>query len=183
VSDGTGLITVADAIRSLQQRSHAVVELNQYSPGATPDRMVQLPVGALPTFAESAAEAVAELAELSRRCRTTVCCQNAGEVQRLQELLGEFAAAAPVTVVEQYVHRGFLWETDDDGVAVVPYHELLHRYQVRRRVRHVAGRVADRRVELEIDDYVVHRDHGIAQFRGLQRLEKGGTSRWSSPAP
>ncbi len=168
-SDATSILTPADVQAELVRASHAVVELSHYAGAAA----LELPVEALPPFAESAAEAVAELADLSRRARTIVLCQNEGEEKRMRELLAEFAPGAPIDVRRQYLHRGFIWG-DPHVTAFVPHHELLHRYHVRRRSQRAAVRSTDRFAELEPGDFVVHRDHGIARFVGLGPLQ--GTS-------
>jgi transcription-repair coupling factor (superfamily II helicase) len=175
-ADATSISTAAEAIRSITSRAAATIEINQLAPGAG-DCQARLPVEALPAFAAGAAEAVGELAELAEGLRVAVLCQNQGEVQRMTELLHECAPgahAARIEVVEGYLHRGFVWrEPAEDGaagLALVPYHELLHRYQLRRRLRRAAGRAADRVPDIEPGDYVVHRDQGIAKFLGLGRL-------------
>ena len=170
-ADGGELRPVAEVIRQLDERCHALIEVNQFSGAAASDRMVSIPVGQLPTFAENASESVAELGQLAESMGTIVFCQNEGEQQRLRELLDEFAPQAPVEVHLGYLHRGFTWSDDDVVLAVVPYHELLHRYQVRRRVRRIASRTLDAFVDLEPGDFVVHRDHGIAEFVGLRSLQ------------
>ncbi|MHC4218263.1 MAG: transcription-repair coupling factor, partial [Planctomycetota bacterium] len=174
-ADARGIMTVAEVLKAVVKAGHAVVELNQYSAGSDPGAAVALPLEALPAFAESAAEAVGELAELARRLETIVLCQNDGEAQRMKELLAESAPDAPVTVRRQYLHRGFIWDESGTSLALVPYHEILHRYQVRRKVQRVAARATDRFLEFEPGDLVVHRDHGIARFLGLDRLKGADT--------
>ncbi|MDP6153323.1 MAG: transcription-repair coupling factor [Phycisphaeraceae bacterium] len=56
---------------------------------------------------------------------------------------------------------------------VVTHHELFHRYHTRRRIRRVsfdAESVADVFFDLDVGDYVVHIDHGIARFTGLRTM-------------
>jgi transcription-repair coupling factor (superfamily II helicase) len=177
-TDASGLMSVAEVIKTATGRCRTVLELSQYSTGSDVRQAVPLPVEALPTFAENAAEAVGELAELAGRLDTIVLCQNEGEVHRMKELLAETAPDAPVRVHEQYLHRGFIWSeaaADGRGLALVPYHEILHRYHVRRKVHRVAARSTDRFLEFEPGDFVVHRDHGIARFLGLDRLKGADT--------
>jgi transcription-repair coupling factor (superfamily II helicase) len=91
------------------------------------------------------------------------------------ELLQQFVPTAPVQVETRYLHRGFIWGHTANGLALVPYHELMHRYQTRRRVRQVAAGASSKALDTFIDlaagDLVVHRDHGIARFLGLKTLE------------
>ena len=73
-------------------------------------------------------------------------------------------------------------------IHVVPYHEMLHRYETRRRLggrgsggrsggggasdqRLRAGRAMDTFLDFAPGDYVVHRDHGISLFRGLATMK------------
>ncbi len=57
-------------------------------------------------------------------------------------------------------------------VALVPYHELLHRYHTRRRIRRLkSGKSTEAFLDLQVGDYVVHTDHGIARFTGLKTLK------------
>ena len=60
---------------------------------------------------------------------------------------------------------------DESVTAWVPYHELIHRYQVRRRVHRKDGvRAVDAFVDMQAGDFAVHREHGIASFLGLQLM-------------
>ena len=171
--DGRGLLTLAEVLEALTDRCHAVVEINQYSGGAV-DVPVTLPVEVLPPFAENASEAVRELGELAGQTPTVVLCQNDGESQRMRELLAEGAPEANIVIQTHYLHRGFIWAEPPVPVALVPYHELLHRYHLRRHVRRRAAHSTDRYLDFEIGDIVVHRDHGLARFLGLDRLAGRG---------
>jgi transcription-repair coupling factor (superfamily II helicase) len=179
-SDARSLSPIGEVLRRTVEQCHAVMEVNQYSPGGDSEGPGELPVRPLPAFAENASAAVVELAELARSHETIVLCQNEGEAQRMHELLAEFAPAASVAVETRYLHRGFVWDDsaspDDTAagrLALVPYHELLHRYQIRRRLRRIAARSTETLLDLQPGDFVVHRDHGIARFAGLGRLKSG----------
>ena len=170
--DARGLFTCAEIIQQLAAQCHAMLEVNQYSPGSTPQATVKLPLRLLPPFAEDASDAVVELGELANDLETMVLCQNEGEAQRMKELLEEFAPQATVAVFTQYLHRGFIWEgSKGTRLALVPHHELLHRYSVRRRLRLGASRAMDTFLDLQPGDLVVHRDHGIARFIQLQSIK------------
>jgi transcription-repair coupling factor (superfamily II helicase) len=175
--DSGGIAGLPAVLRAIGDRCATVVEISQYAAGGEAEECVQLPVKTLPMFSETATEAFDDLAELSREYQTIVLCQNEGEAQRMGELLTQFApgAGAAVTVETRYLHRGFIWGESGGGVALVPYHELMHRYQTRRRIRQVAigasGKALDTFVDLAPGDLVVHRDHGIARFLGLKMME------------
>ncbi|MCW5766863.1 MAG: hypothetical protein KIT68_12915, partial [Phycisphaeraceae bacterium] len=143
--------------------------------------LVELPVSNPPAFDADVGKAIAELGSLAlgrgaERARVRVLCLNEGERSRLGELIEQFApeAAPKIDTFVAYLHQGFAWRgADGDSEILVPYHELLHRATARRRAggaRLRGGRALDTFVELEVGDYVVHADHGIALFTGLKMM-------------
>lgn len=193
VTDARGIVGPPAVLSLLETRFHAMAEMNQFSAGASSaDERVALPFSALAAFSQDAQEAVKELVALGgspERARVLVCCQNEGEQQRLGELLAQFAGAdAPrVESIVRYLHRGFIIRADDgtpSPLAVVPYHELLNRFSVRRRAARLrSSRAMDTFLDFQVGDYVVHRDHGIALFAGLSmkkpRELPGQTGAWA----
>jgi transcription-repair coupling factor (superfamily II helicase) len=69
---------------------------------------------------------------------------------------------------------------DHSATHLIPHHELFHRFETRRRVRRVSSdataQASDAFVDLDVGDYVVHVDHGIAKFNGLKTLKRGGVT-------
>ncbi len=157
-------------------RRFTYVQIDAHGLGATdPDATIDLPVESLPPFADEAKEAVRELVEMSRgEARIIVFCISEGERQRFRELLADAApdGVGEIESVVSYLHRGFIWAGEERRrLALVPYHELLHRYHVRRGSKRLrAGRAMDAFLEIAPGDYVVHRDHGIAKFVELAML-------------
>ncbi|MEO0513432.1 MAG: transcription-repair coupling factor [Planctomycetota bacterium] len=190
-------------LKLLQNRFASFCELNQFSPGAaTADAVVGLPVRALPPFSRENAEAVVELGTLVETggdaMRVVVTCEAPGEHTRLIEMFDEHAPGLRerVTAVSGYVHRGFvLDEPGDDGterpaLVLLPYHELVHRFQARRRIAKMSRRGIqggmDTFLEFAPGDFVVHREHGIAQFTGLTLMNadrRGTKNKPSLPEP
>lgn len=175
-------------LKRLRDRFHAFCEINQFSTTST-DSPIELPVRPLPEFDRDASQAVQELAALSVEREVIVACQNDGERDRLTELIAEFAPDAKIRSEVRYLHRGFLWDDETSsatqsvspfgaaklGLALVPHHELFHRYQTRRRIRKLkAGKASEAFYELEPGDFVVHADHGIAKFIGLKTMRPAG---------
>ncbi len=119
-------------------------------------------------------------------------CNNDGERQRFTEVWAEYgfnaAAASPEAVpLFPEVHlgalsRGFLCE--EARLVVVTDAEVFGRYKVQSPRRLKAAHAATTRSlldtdfrELEDGDYVVHLQHGIGRFLGLQKLPAGGGER------
>lgn len=165
------------------------IEISQFSGAkATGDVEIEFPVRALDELPRDTGEAIALLAGQIATTRIAIFCENHGEHSRLMELLAEFAKPQMdrFETDTAYVHRGFVWDgvpssnTPDappaPSVLVLPYHELLHRFETRRRfgssakgesAKLRAARAMDTFLDFGPGDYVVHRDHGIALFKGL----------------
>ncbi|MBW3553154.1 MAG: transcription-repair coupling factor [Gemmatimonadetes bacterium] len=108
--------------------------------------------------------------------RTFILCDNTGQLERLEELLGG-AAQVPegTTLALGSVAGGFVLE-GAEPVRVLTDHEIFRRA---RRVRHGrrfrGGGAIESLSQLQPGDFVVHMDHGIGQFRGLERVKIGHT--------
>ena len=81
------------------------------------------------------------------------------------------ARAKNLQVEEQFVHRGFLI---GQYAAIVPSHEIFHRYEVRRGIQSKQKTMRQAIAHFDVDDIVVHRDHGIAQYLGLKLIKGRG---------
>jgi transcription-repair coupling factor (superfamily II helicase) len=101
--------------------------------------------------------------------RALVLCDNAGQRDRLAELLGETGATLGVGLVSAgFTLRGA-------GLAVLTDHEIFARYRRRRRRLKRAGGLSLAELSaLKPGDFVVHEDHGIGVYRGMQRLNLNG---------
>ncbi|MGQ0628108.1 MAG: transcription-repair coupling factor, partial [Phycisphaerales bacterium] len=185
-TDTRGIFGPPAVFQRLRGRLKATVEVSQFSPFATggEGESIDLPCQAAPSFSEDISKAVAELGALAvggdgaPPLTVHVHCQNSGEHQRLGELLREFASetAALVRSTVGYLHAGFVHASPAPRAGPVlhlPYHDLLHRYQARRRARRLkAARTMDTFLEFEEGDYVVHVEHGIARFAGLRLIAR-----------
>jgi transcription-repair coupling factor (superfamily II helicase) len=109
-------------------------------------------------------------------------CPTDGELDRFKELLAEFHIAAllrgPLIPVLGSISRGFVW--DEVRLAVVSDTEIFCRSRLHRprrtrieQARSASVPVADF-TELEEGDFVVHVQHGIGRYRGLQKITVAG---------
>ncbi len=191
LTDPRGIISPRALLERIQQQVH--VEINQYSAPRDRSEAIEFPVSQLPPFDTDAAKAVWEVGELANDAanQVVVLCEKQAERERLGELVAEHApeAAEAVQLEVGYLHRGFQFEANANSEAenakllLIPHHELFHRYDLpasRRRVRQVAAGVAEQGtgafLDLDVGDYVVHVDHGIARFTGLRTMRRDGVS-------
>jgi transcription-repair coupling factor (superfamily II helicase) len=97
---------------------------------------------------------------------TVILCDNQGQLERLEELLGADRARLAVGALD----GGFVLP----GVRVLTDHEIFRRarrLRRPRRYRSAAPTAAAR--PLAAGDYVVHLEHGIGIYRGLQTIAVG----------
>jgi transcription-repair coupling factor (superfamily II helicase) len=115
-----------------------------------------------------------ELDEAGAGQNVFIICQTEAEVRRLRDIFGTTQAAA-----DGRLH--FPIGSLQSGFRLVPERtvllssgELFRRTDLRRPSRRRLARVIDSFLELREGDLVVHVGHGIARYRGLKLLEKGG---------
>jgi transcription-repair coupling factor (superfamily II helicase) len=107
---------------------------------------------------------------------TLLLCDNDGQLQRLEEILGGAERIPPGTIIGLgSLSTGFELTCGDVPLRVLNDHEIFRRARRVRRSRRFRGAVAlDSLSQLTPGDYVVHMDHGVGHFVGLQHLEVAG---------
>ncbi len=102
---------------------------------------------------------------------TVILCDNEGQLERLEELLGG-GAADRATLVLGSLDGGFVLP----NLRVLTDHEIFRRARRLRRPRRYRSAVAAGPGVLVPGQYVVHLEHGIGVFRGLQTIPVGETT-------
>jgi transcription-repair coupling factor (superfamily II helicase) len=107
---------------------------------------------------------------------TYILCDNAGQLERLEELVGGKQGVPKGTrLALGAVHAGFVLEGAEPPVRVLTDHEIFRRERRLRRNRRFRGAVSlESLAQLNPGDFVVHLDHGVGQFRGLEHVKVGG---------
>jgi transcription-repair coupling factor (superfamily II helicase) len=126
-------------------------------------------------FSGELAKVKAELEGASGGERVLIACHNPAEVQRLREVFADttLAAEGRLNLTVGRIRSGF--RMVDSGTLVIGDHELFARTDVRRSTtrRRYESRAIDSFLDLNEGDLVVHVNHGIARYRGLQLVERG----------
>ena len=138
--------------------------------GGKADETVALDARPQPSFGRKLDLLRAELKRLGDLgYERIIVCDNRGQAERLEELLGDDVASIEVGSIG----GGFV--LPGAKLALFTDHEIFARYRRRgaRRVRPSAAVMRDL-LTLKPGDYVVHLDHGIGVYRGLKRLELDG---------
>ena len=178
LTDAGGVIGPPAVLKALQERFYAVAEVSRFSPpGLETDARVELGIDQLPSFPTEPAGGVGAIKELEALGaeKIVVVCDASGEADRLRELLEEHAPGLEVQALSGYVHRGFVLEhAGEPALAVVPYHELVHRFTARSgrsTAKMKQGRSVEAFLEIAPGDLVVHNEYGIARFVGLSLVD------------
>ena len=105
---------------------------------------------------------------------TVILCDNAGQAERLDELLtGDFGGPSPAALVIGVLHGGFMLPAEGatPALRVFTDHEIFRRDRRLRRARKYAtAAVLETITALTPGDFVVHLEHGVGIYRGLERI-------------
>jgi transcription-repair coupling factor (superfamily II helicase) len=106
--------------------------------------------------------------------QTLILCDNQGQLERLQELLDEFKVARYTELGIGSLSGGFVVADAEPPLRLLTDHEIFRRTRrLRRRRRFRGGAALESVAALKPGDYVVHMDHGIGQFRRMERVRVG----------
>ena len=115
-----------------------------------------------------------EVASLQQRDMTvTLCCLNRGELDRMTELAADYPHLKTIGFKISPLTQGFY--SPADRFALITTNEILNRrYNAARVLKQfdVEGAKRVRFKELQAGDYVVHQEHGIGRYLGLEVLDK-----------
>ena len=117
--------------------------------------------------------------EAARGAETWILCDNDGQAQRLEELVADRRGTPPpgCHLVVGSLTGGFNLEDSEPAANILTDHEIFSRGRKLRRIRRFRGAAAlESLAQLSAGDHVVHMEHGIGRFRGLERVVVGGNS-------
>jgi transcription-repair coupling factor (superfamily II helicase) len=118
---------------------------------------------------------VSRLAQVVRAGPTLILCDNEGQLERLEELLGGEGAGvvglpATVTLALGSLGGGFVMRE----LTVLTDHEIFRRARrIRRARRYRQALTTATAGALTPGDYVVHLEHGIGLYRGIETITVG----------
>ncbi len=130
---------------------------------------------AIERFSGELSKVKAELDAASGGDKAIIACHNPAEVERLGEVFAgtEIARSGRLALTVGRIRAGF--HLIDARTLVIGDHELFARADVRRPAtrRRYESRAIDSFLDLNEGDLVVHVNHGIARYRGLQLVKRG----------
>jgi transcription-repair coupling factor (superfamily II helicase) len=181
VAEETGLFTVEGVFRQLLRFSSVTVTA---LPSPTVEATCHLRVESVERFSGEVTRVRDELDNVAANDVVLIACHNEGECKRLHEVLatGQLAQSDRLRLVTGRVRAGFRLvggfgsNGSAESLIVLGGRELFHREEVRQVQprRRLESRAIDSFLDLAEGDLVVHVSHGIARYRGMQLIEKGG---------
>jgi len=104
---------------------------------------------------------------------TVILCDNVGQAERLDELLND-DRVSPAALAIGVLDGGFVVPphgSDFPGYRVLTDHEVFRRERRFRRARRYAtGSALENLTALKPGDYVVHLEHGVGIYRGMEKM-------------
>src|SRR5699024_8509610 len=105
---------------------------------------------------------------------TYILCDNEGQRDRFEELLGEPTDQFRYYLSVESIHKGFI--LNEKGLAVYTDHQIFNRYhRPKVQKRKTSNNISVKELrDLNIGDYVVHVDYGVGKFSGFKTIEVRG---------
>lgn len=111
----------------------------------------------------------------AQQIKTYILCDNRGQEARLYEILEDEVERGLLELKVESLHEGFL--IPSIGLALYTDHQIFDRFHrpTTRKQRKKHGGISLRELRnLRVGDFVVHIDHGIGKFAGLQQITVRG---------
>ncbi len=164
--------------------------LTRKTPLFQPKAQVDFAVRSIPSFSKRTDLFCEELRDLKRQgYRTVILAGTGSRAKRFAaELTDMDLPAAYLETLEKEIPKGAIWVTKGAlskgfqyeyiRLAVFSDHEIFGKSgEKKKRKRKKTGAAIERFTDLRIGDYVVHDNHGIGVFRGLEKISVEGVQK------
>ena len=113
----------------------------------------------------------------SKEVKIFFVCESASHAERLSDLFAETELVQfNIELITGNLNHGFVW--NEVGLAVYTDHEFYGRTRRPQRKRRYKDGLTFRQLKtLSRGDYIVHIDHGIGVYQGLQKIKAGAHER------
>jgi len=153
-----------------------VIEFGSFGRERAPDHLVTLQARPQPDFNGTIKLLRQNIEDLSKEGYLVwILCDNDGQRERFEELLGERSDALNYVLVIHSLHEGFILE--EIKLAVYTDHQIFNRYhRPKVKARKVRGGFSLKEIkDLRVGDFVVHVDYGIGRFDGFTNITVRGS--------
>ncbi len=110
-----------------------------------------------------------------KKYTTLVFSESAKQIERLESIFDDLQAGYTIQPVHKSLSEGFI--DHDLKIAAYTEHQIFNRFYLAKSgsKKSTSGQISLKELQdLNPGDFVVHIDHGVGQFKGLQRIEMAG---------
>jgi transcription-repair coupling factor (superfamily II helicase) len=104
-----------------------------------------------------------------------IFAENPKQLERLHSIFKDLNAEIHFVPIAKSLHQGFVDKAQ--GIVVYTDHQIFqryHKYKIKQAYNKSKAITIRALKELQPGDYVVHIDHGVGVFSGLQKVQNGG---------
>jgi transcription-repair coupling factor (superfamily II helicase) len=129
-----------------------------------------------PVFNKNFNLLIEELQQLNKKAYSSlIFSESVKQVERLESIFEDLGSGMRIHPIYQNLSEGFI--DHRRKIAIFTEHQIFNRYYLAKsgRLRRSSTAISLKELRnLKPGDFVVHIDHGIGQFEGLQKMEMGG---------
>jgi len=157
-------------------KNFSVVDCASYSEITNINKTIEFKISPQPVFNKNFDLLANHFKENKENGYTNIICsENPKQIERLQDILNNIDKNITFEGLIIGIHEGFV----DHDLKYVVYtdHQIFeryHRYKVDIQVKRNKTQVLSEIIDLHPGDYVVHIDHGIGIFGGIEKVEING---------
>lgn len=171
----TVLLTTGNQVKEISSR-FSQINFSAYRNGTIPDKTFTFNTSAQPSFNKSFELLTENLNENTEKGYTNyIFSDNPKQIERLRLILTDIGANIKFTAVNESIHEGFI--DHDLNICCYTDHQIFeryHRYKVKSNFSKKESITIKELNSLNPGDYVVHIDHGIGRFGGLDKVTVNG---------
>ncbi|MFN5422061.1 MAG: transcription-repair coupling factor [bacterium] len=172
--DPGGFTSTDDLLIDLDKRT--VVELGASKTLSDPQHIFNFNTTPQPAFNRQFELLIKDLKahELAKH-QIYIFAENPKQLERLYSIFSDLKAEISFVPVATAIHQGFI--DNERGVVVYTDHQIFqryHKYKIKQAYNKSKAITLRALKELQPGDFVVHIDHGVGVFSGLQKVQNGG---------
>jgi transcription-repair coupling factor (superfamily II helicase) len=142
----------------------------------SPDVVLNFDIAPQPSFNRQFELLIKDLkAHEAAKKQLYIFAENPKQLERLYSIFADLKAEIQFVPIPTAIHQGFI--DKDKGIVVYTDHQIFqryHKYKIKQAYNKSKAITLRALKELQPGDFVVHIDHGVGVFSGLQKVQNGG---------
>ena len=153
-----------------------VVEMAATATIPSPDVVISFDIAPQPSFNRQFELLIKDLkSHEAAKKQLYIFAENPKQLERLYSIFADLKAEIQFVPVPTAIHQGFI--DKNRGIVVYTDHQIFqryHKYKIKQAYNKSKAITLRALKELQPGDFVVHIDHGVGVFSGLQKVQNGG---------